>query len=334
MPGVTLHLDLAHRVLARARDLPFDPANPLALNAFRQGAFGPDLGYFPGCWRPLSDLAHCVNVGDLARWLVGRARTPAEHAFAAGWVTHILADHAVHPLIGCAVGALLHGRAGTFVDGHTQPAAHVRVEAGLDAYWAGRCPELRHTPMSPVFDGHSIRFLADAYAATYRATFPRTLLLRSHRLAAVQVRQGLALSAWSHRALRTVCGRPLAQQLPGPASGLTRMCRALGHRSRALAFLLPVRPSEWLATAAEDVVGALPDLVLKELATGLSGVENWNLDSGRLERADPEHGGRRRGLAALAHLEPDTALRVLGPNGATCNSSEARSQADAHRSLL
>jgi hypothetical protein len=52
MPSVTLHLVMADRVLERWQerpwDAPFDPYDPVCINAFQQGSFGPDLGYFPG----------------------------------------------------------------------------------------------------------------------------------------------------------------------------------------------------------------------------------------------------------------------------------------------
>src|SRR5688572_19343215 len=211
LPSVTVHLALAERTLAvwRPPKPLFDPHDPVALNAFRQGAFGPDLGYFPGGYRPLSDLAHCLRVGDLTRALARGARTAVERAFALGWVTHVLADHAIHPLIACAVGELLHGRPDRPVDGDTDPIAHVRVEAGLDAHWARRRPRFRWLPARPVFDERSVRFLARAYGETYGTWFPEALFLRSHRLSVRRARQGLHLAAWSAGALgRQVHRRP------------------------------------------------------------------------------------------------------------------------------
>ncbi|MFO8175183.1 MAG: hypothetical protein R6T96_12930, partial [Longimicrobiales bacterium] len=65
MPSVTLHLVLADRVLdqwqASPSTAPFDPFDTDLQNAFHQGAVGPDLGYFPGGHRFLSDLSHLVR---------------------------------------------------------------------------------------------------------------------------------------------------------------------------------------------------------------------------------------------------------------------------------
>ena len=75
MPGVAVHFVLADRVLSRWRGdgvegasslPPFDVSDPASLNAFYHGAVGPDLGYFPGGHRLLSDLAHCVRPAQVA----------------------------------------------------------------------------------------------------------------------------------------------------------------------------------------------------------------------------------------------------------------------------
>jgi hypothetical protein len=305
VPCVTLHLALAERTLGawRPRRPLFDARDPVAVNAFRQGAFGPDLGYFPGGHRPLSDLAHCVSVGDLTRALVDGARTAVERAFAFGWATHVLADHAIHPLIACAVGELLHGRPDRSVDGDVDPVAHVRVEAGLDAFWARRWPTLRWLPARPVFDERSAGFLARAYAQTYAVRFPHEPLLRSHRLAVRRARQGLHLAAWSARLLGAEAHRRPELRLEWGTGGLgARVRRALGHSSLPLAFLLPAAPPAWLRAAVDQAMAVLPLLFIEEVESGFAGVGNWNLDTGRLEGADPAHGGRCRALAALAEL--------------------------------
>ena len=96
MPGVTLHFLVAQRILDRWRirdaTAPFDLDRPDAVNAFFHGSIGPDLGFFPGGARILSDLAHCVRTGALTNDLVRHARTPVERAYAWGWMSHVLAD--------------------------------------------------------------------------------------------------------------------------------------------------------------------------------------------------------------------------------------------------
>lgn len=299
MPGVTIHLLLAERVLDRWRRrparAPFDPGDPGALNAFRQGAFGPDIGYFPGGWRPLSDLAHCLGSARLTRRLVGRARTPLERAFAAGWLTHVLADPWVHPLIGCAVGELLHGSPSVFVDGDSDPATHVKVEAGLDAIYALRHPELRAVELEPVFDDHSIAFLTEAYAETYGVAVDREAMLRSHLTSARRAAQGLGLAAMVARTVPGASERPLRA---GEGSGpVHRLRERLGGHSQTLAFLFPAYPPLWLLDAVSDVEDGFVDHFGEVYGHGLSDLVDYNLDTGRPEELDPGHGGHRRARA-------------------------------------
>jgi len=302
MPGVTVHLLLAERVLdgwrRRPAHAPFDPGDAGAVNAFRQGAFGPDIGYFPGGWRPLSDVAHCLGSGRLTRCLVERARTPLERAFAAGWLTHVLADPWIHPLIGCAVGELLHGTPSVFVAGDADPATHVQVEAGLDAIYALRHPELRGLDLDPVFDDHSIAFLTEAYAETYAVTVDRQVVLRSHLTSARRAAQGLGLAAMVGRTVPGASERPLRA---GCASGpVNRLRESLGGRSPTLAFLFPCYPPLWLLHAVEDVEDGFVDHFGDVYRSGLALLGDYNLDTGRPESLDPGHGGHRRARAWLA----------------------------------
>jgi hypothetical protein len=155
MPGIVLHFLVAEKTLDRwvrsSEPPPFDPDDPSAVNAFFHGAVGPDLGYFPGGDRFLSDLAHCHKTGHLTRSLISRARTDTERAFAWGWLTHVLADRAIHPWIGRMVGQLTRGSSDIFVDGATDPCAHLQVELGVDTWFGVRNPRVRSVRLQPVF---------------------------------------------------------------------------------------------------------------------------------------------------------------------------------------
>jgi hypothetical protein len=305
MPSVTVHLQLAQRVLdsfrAAPRLAPFDPGDRGAVNAFRQGAFGPDLGYIPGGHRPLSDLAHCLHSGDLSRTLIRRARTPLEVGFAWGWVTHVLADTLIHPLVGCAVGELVHGSPSHFVDGDTAPVAHVRVEAGLDAVYAERNPELRTLPMRPVFGPGRIAFLVEAFRETYGAAPAAHLFLHSHLTAARRAAQGLGLAAWTARLLPTRV-EPLrtgADRHRGPISWLRTV---VGSRNVALGYVLPAPPSLWFLNAVRDVEENFVELFGEEVELGGEGLANVNLDTGRPDLQEQGYGGLRRALSLLEEL--------------------------------
>jgi hypothetical protein len=300
MPGVTLHLHLAERTLrhwSRQRAAPFPLGDQRAVDAFRQGAFGPDLGYFPGGPRALSDLAHAHRTADLCRTLVRLARTPVERAFAWGWVGHVLADLAVHPLLGCAVGELVHGTAARFVDGDRNPAAHGRVEAGLDAVYAARHPELRGGPSAAAFDEGSIGYLARAYGDTHGIELDPSALLRAHRAAMRRAAQGLALAALT---ARVVAARPTLRT----GQGEGRLRRRIAASSLALAYLLPVTPPLWLLAAVRSVARAFPRTLTEACRSGAAQLENRNLDTGCLEHEVARHGAAARAAEFLRGTRP------------------------------
>lgn len=311
MPGVTLHLLLADRVVHRWRALasgaPFDIEDATALNAFHLGAIGPDLGYFPGGCRVLSDLAHCVRTGVLARVLLRSARTLPERAFALGWLTHFLADRAIHPWIGRGVGELTAGSRTRFVDGSSNPLAHLRVEMGLDAWFAERHPHLRRRRLSPVFGPENVAFLVRAYAVTYGVRIPAALFLRSHRAATRRAGQALA-------GMTVMAALMRGEGLPA-ASMLRWMIRAVWQaqrlRSIPLAYLNPVPPSRWLLTAVSEEVEQHPDVFIRHADRDAADLQDFNLDTGRPLAQEGSHPGTRRALAALSALAGER--RVVGP---------------------
>jgi hypothetical protein len=303
MPGVTLHLYLAERTLAfwqTRRSAPFPLGDRAAVNAFRQGSFGPDIGYFPGGPTHLSDLAHAVKSAELCRSLVRLARSPVERAYAWGWVGHVLADVAVHPILGCAVGELVYGTAGRFVEGDRNPQAHGRVEAGLDAVFALRRPALRRRPPEPVFDGDSIGYLAAAYRETHGVSLEHASLLRAHRGAARRAAQGLILAGLTS---------PLVSGRPGLRTGEreSRLRRRFSASWLAIAYLLPVKPPRWLLAWAGRVARSFPRILSEAWRSGLDSLENRNLDTGALDCDAYAHGAAVRGRSYLASASADLA---------------------------
>lgn len=309
MPSVTLHLVLADRVLDHWRDTPsqapFNPFDPDLANAFHQGALGPDLGYFPGGHRFLSDLSHLVRSGDLTRTLVSSAQSPCEKAFSWGWVTHVLADQAIHPLVGRGVGELLYGDREIFVDGARQQTAHVQVETGLDAFYSHLFPGMRHRKMSPVFHGTSIRFLVRAYQRVYGIPMDPTLFLASH-LATVRMSvQGLVSIGVMSTALLV---RPVSGPMAGARWFLQRALSAVkggvGRESLLMAYLNPIPPAEWLMEAVGAVVESFVPRFLVHLQDGCRGLANFNLDTGMVEEPAVTHPGTRAALKALGRWAP------------------------------
>ncbi len=305
MPSVTVHLRLAEQVLesrrGSGRSQPFDADDPRDANAFRQGALGPDLGYIPGGHRPLSDLAHCLRPADLTRALIARARTSRERAFAWGWVTHVLADTLIHPLVGCAVGELVAGSPARFQSGDSQPIGHVRVEAGLDAVFAGRYPDLGRLRLRPAFDSAGIQFLVGAFRDTYRAAPPAPLFLSSHRSAARAGAHGLLLALASARTLPSN-DAPLRTGTGRRYPSLGRLRSLLAASCVAMAYVLPVRPPMWLVEAVRDVEEGFVELFDEEVALAGQGLANVNLDTGRPDLAECDYGGLRRSLDLIDEL--------------------------------
>jgi len=294
LPNVTLHLVLAERLRTEVQrgtprpDLPhlddLHSPDPLLRNAYLQGSFAPDLGYFPGGERRLSEVAHGRRTGELARHLLRHARTPLERAFALGWTTHVLADRMVHPLVGRGAWELRHAKPTGFLSGEADPVAHVRIETGLDAWISEMHPRLRALRFVPVFDQGSIRFLASAYEELYGFQVADALL-RCH--ANITRRAGMALSlmsfmgagldegsrkgSWMRRAVNRIGG--------GAAS-------RLGRGELAMAFLSPVPPSGWLRIEVAQVVEEFPHAMFLALHDPERGFPNVNLDTGEPEELE------------------------------------------------
>lgn len=299
MPGVTVHFLAADRVLGRWRSgdvrAPFDLDDPVALNAFYHGAVGPDLGYFPGGERALSDLAHCLRTGVLAGAVVRLASTVRERAFAWGWLTHFLADEAIHPFIGHGVGELVAGDRSLFVDGSSNLLGHLRIEMGVDAWYADRSPEVRRRRLAYAFRAGEMGFLVQAYAATYGVAIASGHFERSHRSTTRRVGQALA----SLRLISSLMKGGAAPALPTVRWALRTAYGAAALRSAALACLNPVHPSAWLLEAVDEALERLADAFMGHYAEGAVRVPDVNLDTGRLLALEEDHVGTRRAMEAL-----------------------------------
>lgn len=300
MPGIVLHFLIAEKTLERwvrsSEPPPFDPDDPSAVNAFFHGAVGPDLGYFPGGDRFLSDLAHCHRTGHLTRSLISRARTDQERAFAWGWLSHVLADRAIHPWIGRMVGQLTRGSPDVFVDGATDPCAHLQVELGVDTWFGVRNPGVRSVRLQPAFGDGEIGFLIEAYALVYDVVVPEEMFLRSHQAVSVRVGQALATLNLLH-ALRT--GGPVERHVPAFRRLIGQALSTRCFRSVALSYLAPVTPPRWLHSAVGRELERQPDLFLAHHRQGATRLGDDNLDTGLPVELSPLHAGHIRALAAL-----------------------------------
>lgn len=301
MPNITLHLFLAERTLEHwslhPEGAPFPLDDARFTHAFFQGSFGPDLGYFPGGHRFFSDLAHCVGSGDLARALLSTARTPMERAFAWGWVTHILADRLVHPLVGRALGELRTGDRERFIAADDDTPGHVRVETGLDA-WVSTCfPELREQAFPPVFDGMSVGFLSRAYERAYALRIDPALFLGSYQS---MIRMGkTALISMPYLLHRCELTRPGSRVLLALSAWAERMA---SPGRLTLAYLTPVPPSPWFQDEVMEVASRFPAEMDRIRADPRAGLPNLNLDTAEPEGEATQHRGAARTRARLGAL--------------------------------
>jgi len=300
MPSVTVHMHLADRVLnqwsRRPSGAPFSAESPRERIAFLLGAMGPDMGYLPGGHLPISDLAHTLRPACLTRALLAHAATPVQRAFSWGWVTHVLADILIHPLVGCAVGELVYRTPAVFVDGDRDPVHHTRVEVGLDALYAQRFPELLRVRFRAVLKPRDMSFLVRAFQDVYGAAPEADQFLLSHRNAVRRLGLGLQLTRLVAKGLPP---HPGADTTPGRVSLLGRVRSFVGRRSVSLAFLLPAPPPLWLINAVRDVEENFVELFLEEYELGGLGLRDVNLDTGRPDLVEVEYSGLGRALSFL-----------------------------------
>jgi hypothetical protein len=244
MPGFVVHLVCAERVLQRWRaepiPAPFGLDDPSVVEAFLQGAIAPDMGFFVKGNRRISELAHRTRSADLARALVRSARTPVERAYAWGWVTHLLADISVHPLINATAGKIVHGDTDRPLAPSDDPGLHLRIELGLDARFRDRLARSSWPLMRPVLTRWNIRFVARAYRDVHNRAVRASDLLAAHRAISRAASAVLALFS---------------------------------------SVALPASPRELVNQTVSTLEG-LPDHFFAHYTSGLNDFENHDLDLG------------------------------------------------------
>jgi Zinc dependent phospholipase C len=305
MPGPAIHLLAALDVL-RALETgpgPFPVDDSACRNAFLCGSLGPDMGYCPGGDRFLSDLAHYVRSGELARNLVRSAQTPCQRAFAWGWVSHILVDVRGHPLINHGSAEHLLGDRNLSVSYEEDPATHVLVESGLDAIWSVTDPRASALVLRTAWDAGSVSALVRGFEGAYAAPFHASLMLTSHRAS-------LRGTPWFMLLNRIHGARWLRRKLPlrdrlfqwfalAPAqffsgySGQGSLLRAITHS---------VRPASWLVDAAGELLRQHPAEFLAHFKTGLEELPDYNLDIGVVEEPAAGYGLTKKTLLRLQEL--------------------------------
>jgi hypothetical protein len=276
MPQPALHLLLGRQQLARwaaAHDAPFDTADPTAANAFLHGTLAPDMGNFPGGSSELAHAVHTVRTADVTRALFRAATTQAQTAFAWGWLSHVLADAEIHPLINAAA---LQRTA----NGQLTLIEHVRVEVGIDVRFCCDTPLLDGVRLRPAFFAKTYGFLADVIADVLRQRVTPRQLSRMER----------GLIVFSHAALDFARGgaRRLCWAETGPRPSLpaalvwhaaTRISPA---ESVVHAYLNPHAPDEELTRSVEDAIRRVHAAFHRYERTGLHDLPQYDLEDGTL----------------------------------------------------
>ena len=288
MPCATVHMAVAGRVLGMWRDTParapVSLSRPGVEEAFLHGAMAPDMGFIPGTHRLVSELAHYVRPGDLARALLRTAGSAQEEAFAWGWASHLAADVAIHPLVGYAVGERLFGDRSRRVDAMEDVGTHVSLEVGLDMTILRLEREVPRPPARPHFPAAGrVRHLARALAETYDLEWDPSSLTQHH------VRATRLTHFWP----RTISLLPLQPALPPgappPRSLLGRLSRTTGRKDALAGFLRPEAPRPWFVEAVREGIDAVAAAFPSLVDSGLGGVANPNLETGKESREGSGH---------------------------------------------
>ena len=252
MPQPSLHLALAETVLQDWRSqparAPFPPANPRCRTAFLHGAIGPDMGFFPGVPRLISELAHHSRTGELPQALLAHARSEVETAYALGWASHILIDAIMHPIINQTADDLVRTRHG--VARADRERMHICLETGLDLLMHGRERLLRQIRLDPLFAGDGIAFIERSYRQVHGIALLPAVLINAHRRVALLAGPLLRLQA-------TLAGLPssLGSRFGLPAAMIARIdaARSFFHTefTRHSAHALVTFPNFNLETGEE-----------------------------------------------------------------------------------
>ncbi len=195
------------------------------------------------------------------------------------------------------------------MDGATDPLTHLRIEIGLDCWYAYSFPEASAIRLRPAFDEAGIGFLERAYARTYGVAIPRTSFLGSHRASGRRAGQSLAT-------LRIIGGlmegHECSLTLPGARSLLRAAYRSSALRGVSLAYLNPVRPAAWLIDGVTHAIPRYVESFMAEYESEAAGLDDWNLDTGRLLATEVDHPGTLQALESLARLM-EASLEGSGP---------------------
>ncbi|MFP3948390.1 MAG: zinc dependent phospholipase C family protein [Gemmatimonadota bacterium] len=308
MPCATIHMLTAGRALRdwqdRSARAPFSVHEKTLRRSFLLGAMGPDMGFVPGVDRLMSELAHYISTGRLARALLDEAETPRQRAFAWGWATHHVTDVEIHPLVGRACGEHLLGDRSIRLNSSEDCETHVAMEVGLDLVFLATEPGIPEPADEPLESAEEIAFLARALERTYGIRWDTDDLRASHATATGRTARwprvlgmlGRARSftpGWADGGVVRLLGRPLLSLAHSVApSG-----------SATAGFLRPLEPPDWLVDEVRNVADGFARRFRVVVEDRMAGLEDRNLETGLLEFAPQDHPDSAKARRRLLELQ-------------------------------
>ena len=205
------------------------------LDAYVAGATGPDIALltFPEdeLWgqRHLGDWPHYYRTGEFTMNLLDMAETPAEVAFAWGWLTHTIVDSTIHPLVN-AYGGYYTGAGLTEAERDRAKARHIELE---------------------LFENRHVIEIARG-----RLGFPERYRV-DHALVPVD------LIAAAYTVTYGVAGAELVERLWAAARAMEVTTESFAAEAGVASPRR--RTSDWLAGAPAAVLGAMPSAEAYEL---------------------------------------------------------------------
>jgi zinc dependent phospholipase C len=290
MPQPSYHLQHSREILDSWTEnptaSPFDSKSPANRAAFLHGSLGPDMGFFSGAAEFLARLSHRSPTGDFARELLRHAHSDAQIAFAFGWVTHILLDSMMHPLINSAAAQRLG------LDPETAPLSelehtHIRFEIGLDLAVHRRHTRLHRLRLDPAFDAHSLGFLSQTLGVIHGVSVSGAELDIVHRRVCQVLGPMLTLQAtMSYARLDGALGA-VTPAVWSARAGLGTLhavaSRVKGAHSKTAAFLTPLHADTDLLQKIGDAVARFRWEFQSHVTSGLATLPNYHVDSGRID---------------------------------------------------
>ncbi len=146
-----------------------------SLDVYMAGAQGPDvvgLSSIAQSWAIRRDFgreAHYDKTGMLALFLLTRANTRQEFAYAVGWITHYLNDIHVHPVVNSYGGLFLAGSAGERRHKALEMLENKHIFADPGFYGVVAPYDL--TQMPPYIDKATVYFIYEAFRDLFHGAY-------------------------------------------------------------------------------------------------------------------------------------------------------------------